>query len=113
MPGNLVNFIQVLRSHDVRVSPAETLDAMHVATTLGYSDRTRLRDGLGMALFYRKDQASYGGLANATHFVAFTQPSFDYGFLAAWEMDTSGIKTRADFDALLQSELTRMESAAE
>ncbi|QFU76971.1 VWA domain-containing protein [Halioglobus maricola] len=50
MPGNLVNFIQVLRSHDVRVSPAETLDAMNVATTLGYGDRDRLRDGLGMAL---------------------------------------------------------------
>ena len=50
MQANLVNFIQVLRSHDVRVSPAETLDAMDVATTLGYSDRSRLRDGLGMAL---------------------------------------------------------------
>lgn len=50
MPGNLVNFIQVLRSHDVRVSPAETLDAMHVATTLGYGSRERLRDGLAMSL---------------------------------------------------------------
>ena len=49
MPGNLVNFIQVLRSHDVRVSPAETLDAMHVATTLGYGNRERLRDGLARA----------------------------------------------------------------
>lgn len=50
MQANLVNFIQILRSHDVRVSPAETLDAMDVATTLGYADRSRLRDGLGMAL---------------------------------------------------------------
>lgn len=50
MPSSLVSFIQVLRTHDVRVSPAETLDAMHVATTLGYTDRTLLRDGLGMAL---------------------------------------------------------------
>ncbi len=50
MQANLVNFIQVLRSHDVRVSPAETLDAMDVATTLGYADRSRLRDGLAMAL---------------------------------------------------------------
>ena len=37
MPESLVSFIQVLRSHDVRISPAETLDAMQVATTLGYS----------------------------------------------------------------------------
>ena len=50
MPSNLVSFIQVLRTHDVRISPAETLDAMNVATTLGYADRTLLRDGLGMAL---------------------------------------------------------------
>lgn len=71
------------------------------------------KDGLGLALFYRKDQASYGGLANATHYVAFSQPMFDYGFLAAWELDKSGIKSRDDFEALLQSELNRMESAAE
>lgn len=50
MPENLVSFIQVLRSHDVRISPAETLDAMHVTTTLGYGDRNLLRDGLGMTL---------------------------------------------------------------
>lgn len=50
MPGSLVSLIQVLRTHDVRVSPAETLDAVNVLATLGYSDRLRLRDGLGMAL---------------------------------------------------------------
>lgn len=50
MPSNLVSFIQVLRTHDVRISPAETLDAMNVATTLGYADRNLLRDGLGMTL---------------------------------------------------------------
>ncbi|MEM1110891.1 MAG: VWA domain-containing protein [Pseudomonadota bacterium] len=50
MQANLVNFIHLLRSHDVRVSPAESLDAMQVAAKLGYSDRRRLRDGLGMAL---------------------------------------------------------------
>ncbi|MEM8560733.1 MAG: VWA domain-containing protein [Pseudomonadota bacterium] len=50
MQSNLVSFIQVLRTHDVRVSPAETLDAMNVATTLGYADRALLRDGLAMTL---------------------------------------------------------------
>lgn len=50
MQSNLVNFIQVLRSNAVRISPAETLDAMEVATTLGYADRTLLRDGLSMTL---------------------------------------------------------------
>jgi len=50
MQSNLVNFIQILRSHEVRVSPAETLDAVEVATTLGYADRGLLRDGLAMTL---------------------------------------------------------------
>ena len=50
MQSRLVNFIQVLRTHDIRISPAETLDAMDVATILGYSDRDCLRDGLSMAL---------------------------------------------------------------
>ena len=50
MQSSLVNFIQVLRTHDVRISPAETLDAVDVAATLGYSDRSLLRDGLAMTL---------------------------------------------------------------
>ncbi|MEH6568311.1 MAG: VWA domain-containing protein [Halioglobus sp.] len=50
MQSRLVSFIQVLRTHDVRISPAETLDAMEVANILGFSDRNSLRDGLGMAL---------------------------------------------------------------
>tara|TARA_R110000823_G_scaffold119998_6_gene244318 strand:+ start:12596 stop:14038 length:1443 start_codon:yes stop_codon:yes gene_type:complete len=50
MQSSLVSFIQVLRSHEVRVSPAETLDAVDVASTLGYTDRTLLRDGLAMTL---------------------------------------------------------------
>jgi uncharacterized protein len=50
MQSNLVNFIQVLRTHEVRISPAETLDAVDVAATLGYADRGLLRDGLAMTL---------------------------------------------------------------
>ena len=50
MQSSLVSFIQVLRSHDVRVSPAESLDAVVVAATLGYSDLNLLRDGLAMTL---------------------------------------------------------------
>ena len=50
MQSNLVSFIQVLRTHDIRVSPAETLDAMDVAATLGYADRSLLRDGLAITL---------------------------------------------------------------
>jgi uncharacterized protein with von Willebrand factor type A (vWA) domain len=50
MQASLVNFIQVLRSNEIRVSPAETLDAVDVAASLGYRDRELLRDGLAMTL---------------------------------------------------------------
>lgn len=50
MQAGLTGFIRLLRSHDVRVSPAETLDAMSAASALGYADRERLRDGLALTL---------------------------------------------------------------
>ena len=46
MQSKLVSFINVLRSHEVRISTAETLDAMSVIDLLGYRDRGILRDGL-------------------------------------------------------------------
>lgn len=56
MQSNLVSFIQMLRTHEVRVSPAETLDAVDVAATLGYADRSLLRDGLAMTLAKTADE---------------------------------------------------------
>ncbi|MFT5482308.1 MAG: hypothetical protein ACI9GW_000957 [Halieaceae bacterium] len=50
MQSPLVSFINVLRSHDVRISPAETLDAMHALKILGYADREHLRLGLAATL---------------------------------------------------------------
>lgn len=50
MPSKLVSFIDVLRSHDLRISPAETLDAVEVISLLGYKDRAALRTGLSQAL---------------------------------------------------------------
>ncbi len=90
---------------------AEGATWRYIAT---YGDvQSENKDGLGTALFYRADQASYGGLANQTHFVAFDGAEFEYGFLADWELDTSGVTDRAGFEALLESELARMEEAAQ
>ena len=50
MDSKLLSFIQVLRSRDVRISPAESLDAMDIASVLGFSNRDHLHDGLAMAL---------------------------------------------------------------
>ena len=48
--SQLLAFIKFLRSKDVPVSPADTLDAVHAAGLLGYEDRTKLRDGLAAVL---------------------------------------------------------------
>lgn len=56
MQSKLVSFINVLRSHDVRISTAETLDAMRVISALGYSDRQVLRAGLSQALAKTPDE---------------------------------------------------------
>ena len=50
MQARLVSFIEVLRNHELRISTAETLDALAVADLLGYRERTLLRDGLSLAL---------------------------------------------------------------
>lgn len=88
-------------------SPANAAGQWRYIATFG--PQSENKDGLGMALFYRADQASYGGLANQTHFVAFTGADFEYGFLAAWERDPLGITDKAGFDALLQQELSKLE----
>ncbi|PIE38927.1 MAG: hypothetical protein CSA53_03690 [Gammaproteobacteria bacterium] len=50
MEATLIRFIDMLRSHDVRVSPAETLDAIAVASLMGFADRAQLRLGLSQTL---------------------------------------------------------------
>ena len=58
MNSKLLSFIQILRSRDVRISPAETLDAMDIASVLGFSNRTFLHDGLAMALAKTPEEKS-------------------------------------------------------
>jgi uncharacterized protein len=47
---NFTSFLKALRGADVRVSVAETLDAMAVADLVGWQDRAVLKDALGLAL---------------------------------------------------------------
>ena len=46
----LVEFIQALRTAEVEVSPAETLDAMATLDLVGYNNRQLLKDSLSLAL---------------------------------------------------------------
>lgn len=46
----LVEFVQVLRTADLKVSPAETLDAMETLDIIGIEDRLLLKNSLSMVL---------------------------------------------------------------
>ena len=46
----LISFVQALRNAEVKVSPAETLDAFAATNLVGYSERTALRHALWLTL---------------------------------------------------------------
>ena len=50
MHRTLVDFIKVLRNAEIQVSPAETLDAMHVLELIGTRNRKLLKDSLSIAV---------------------------------------------------------------
>lgn len=81
MEETLQSFIHALRRAEVRISPAETLDATRVVNLVGYSDREMLRNSLRLILpktphekhrfdecferFFRIDEAAENAAANA------------------------------------------------
>ncbi|MFK7828213.1 MAG: VWA domain-containing protein [Congregibacter sp.] len=50
MQSSLLHFVDVLRSHSLPVSPAETLDAAAAMQAVGYADRHTLRNALALTL---------------------------------------------------------------
>lgn len=50
MDQTLVDFVKALRTAEVKVSPAETLDAMHCMDIVGYQDREFLKNSLSLVL---------------------------------------------------------------
>ncbi|WP_439102311.1 VWA domain-containing protein [Congregibacter sp.] len=50
MQSSLLRFVEILRSHALPVSPAETLDAAAAMEVVGYDDRDSLRNALAMTL---------------------------------------------------------------
>ena len=54
--ATVVDFIKVLRNNDIKVSPAETLDAMDTMHLVGLKNRTFLRTSLAMALSKTPDE---------------------------------------------------------
>jgi uncharacterized protein with von Willebrand factor type A (vWA) domain len=56
MDRTLGDFIKVLRGADVRVSVAETLDAVQTVDVVGYDDRTLLKNSLSLVLAKSADE---------------------------------------------------------
>ena len=50
MERTLVDFVKALRTAEIKVPPAETLDAMHAMDIVGYEDRRFLKDTLSIVL---------------------------------------------------------------
>ncbi len=56
MDRTLVDFVKALRTAELKVSPAETLDAMHALDIVGYEDRQFLKDSLSIVLSKTPDE---------------------------------------------------------
>jgi uncharacterized protein with von Willebrand factor type A (vWA) domain len=50
MEGPLLDFFRAARSAGLRISPAESIDAARAVQVVGYDDRVRLRETLGLVL---------------------------------------------------------------
>ena len=48
--NTMVEFVKVLRTADIKVSPAETLDAMNALDIVGFEDRRFLKNTLSLVL---------------------------------------------------------------
>jgi uncharacterized protein with von Willebrand factor type A (vWA) domain len=57
MQSSLLRFIEILRSHALPVSPAETLDAVAALDAVGYAQRATLREALAMTLAKSEQEA--------------------------------------------------------
>src|SRR5437763_591423 len=56
MQHTLESFLRALRAHDIRVSPAEAIDAHRAAAEVGYGDRALLKDALCVTLAKTADE---------------------------------------------------------
>src|SRR3569833_1754304 len=58
MQATLEQFFRALRAADVRVSPAEAIDAARAAGTIGYADRELFKDALCAKLAKSRDEVA-------------------------------------------------------
>src|SRR6267378_4240034 len=76
MQRTLEDFLRALRAADVRVSPAEAIDAARTIETVGYADRELFKDALCATLAKSRDEVVRFDKTFETFFTrdAFTLP---------------------------------------
>jgi len=75
MQHTLESFLKALRAHDVRVSPAEAIDAHRAAAEVGYGDRALLKDALCVTLAKSADEVDRFDACFDTFFARPAAPS--------------------------------------
>ena len=68
MQHTLESFLRALRAHDIRVSPAEAIDAHRATAEVGYADRELLKDALCVTLAKTPDEVDRFDLCFDTFF---------------------------------------------
>jgi len=86
-PGVLAGFIRALRASEVRVSPAEAIDAHRALADVGFADRALVRDALATTLAKSAEEAAR---FDACFDLFFTRREFATG--AAEEASAEGLE---------------------
>lgn len=75
-----------------------------------YGLQSENKDNLGLALFYRTDEATYEGISDASqsYVITFKAPVVHYKIMGAWEQDKLNIKTKDAFEAYLTKTLSNL-----
>jgi uncharacterized protein len=101
MQHTLEQFFRALRAADVKVSPAEAIDASRTAATVGYADRELLKDALCATLAKSRDEV---GRFDQTFETFFARSTLD---LAPPPAASEGEAAQSD-EAAAQSPLAQM-----
>lgn len=95
MDRTLTNFIRALRNADVRISTAETLDALSVVELVGYADRGALKRALALALPKTADEKVAFDVC-FEQFFAFEDIQGERGLTESGDADETGDEADAD-----------------
>lgn len=113
MQHTLEQFFRALRAADVRVSPAEAIDASRAVATVGFSDRTLFKDALCATLAKSRDEVDR---FDATFEAFFDRDAVELSEAEGGELSEDEAAQVADSplaQAVLQGDATAVQQAME